>query len=133
MGILGAVTRIQKIVSLIPFMAMLGCLAATWINFIFGDYIASSRHFITLGLVLLNCILYFIRFRPGIWMTGAILFFGIANVISLSSGVNTFSVMGSPQIESRSFMILILYGVIDFGIYGYLFFKKGVGVKAGEK
>lgn len=117
-------TRIQKIVSLIPFLIICGCLVVSWVDFIFGDLIASTRHYITPALVVLNGVLYFIRFRAGIWMTGAILFFGIANVISLSSGISTFSVMGSPQIETRSFLILIVYGIIDFGVFGHLFFRK---------
>jgi hypothetical protein len=117
-------TKTQKIISLLPFGVICGYVAVSWIDFIFDGYIASSTHYATLVVVVLNGALYFIQFRAGIWMTGAILLFGIANVISLSSGINTFSVMGSPRIESRSFMILILYGIIDFGVYGHLFFKR---------
>jgi hypothetical protein len=120
----GAMTKIQKIISLLPFGVICGYVAASWIDFIFGGYIPSSPHYAALVVVVLNGALYFIRFRAGIWMTGAILLFGVANVISLSSGFDTFSVMGSPRIESRSFVILILYGIIDFGVYGNLFFKR---------
>ncbi len=33
---------------------MCGCLVASWIDFIFGDYIPSVKHYITLGFVLVN-------------------------------------------------------------------------------
>ena len=120
-------TRIQKFVSLIPFFAICGCLLASWVDFIFGGYIASPVHYATAAVVILNGILYFIRFKVGIWMTGGILLAGIANVISFYHGASTFSVMGSPQIETRSFFILIVYGIIDFGIFGHLLFRKGTG------
>jgi hypothetical protein len=67
---------------------------------------------------------YFFRFKAAVWMSGAILLFGTANLVSFTSGTNTFSIMSSPDIETRSFLILIVYGVIDFGVYGYLFFSR---------
>lgn len=116
-------TRIQKFISLIPFFIMCGCLAESWVYFLSG-YSPSPKHYVTLGLVILNGALYFIRFRTAIWITGAILLFGIANVVSFYYGTDTFSIMSSPPIETRSFLILIVYGIIDFGVYGHEFFRR---------
>src|SRR5262249_39691142 len=123
-------TRIQKLISLIPFLIVCGCVVASWVDFLFNGYAAEPAHYLALGLVAVNAVVYFIRFRVGIWMTGGILLVGIANVVSFTAAIATFTVFGSPSVGTWSFLIMIVYGVIDFGVYGHEFFKRGKGEPA---
>lgn len=119
-----------KIFRSTPFIILFSVVLNTWILFLSTDYVASWRHYLLLALLLTNSVLYFTRFKQALLLTGIILilctFYLLPPFITLESSFIKIGPVFVPWIEYWSFLILIIYFVINFNllIEFYLDFKE---------
>ena len=129
----------KKIIQSFPFLIICGIMLYSWGEFPFTKYIATWRHYLALGLVILNAILYFVRFREAIALTGAILIIATFNLLSFTTAINTFQLnflrISTPDMQLSSLLLLILYGFLnfDFLIEWYLDYQEAKDINRHKK
>jgi len=112
------ISKGRKLLASVPFIIVAGLLINTWHKFYNDEYDASLLHYVTLTLTFINGILFLIRFKPALLMTGAILFlasFGLLHFFVYQSSFLTIFGITIP-FEGWSFLILIFYFAINFDI-----------------
>ena len=62
-----------RIISAIPFLIISFAVLYTWFEIITTEYIGTWRHYVALALVAINAVLYFVRYKPAVLLTGLIL------------------------------------------------------------
>jgi hypothetical protein len=82
-------------------------------------------------LVLVNAVLYFLRFKPALLVTGLILILGTFNLLSFTAAIMTFGItifgIASPGIQWLSLILLIAYCAVNFQILvGWYLDMKGI-------
>jgi hypothetical protein len=123
------ISKGRKLLASVPFIIVAGLLFRTWNKFYSDEYEASSIHYVTLALTVINGVFLLIRFKPALLMTGAILVLASLGLLSFfvyhSSFVTIFGI--TIPFEGWSFLILILYIVINIDILiNWLLDAKGV-------
>jgi hypothetical protein len=85
---------------------------------LFTEYVATWRHFLALGLIIFNVILYFVRFRVAIALTGVTLLLATFNLLAFSVVIRTFQLklfgVLTPEVQLISLLLLIVYCVLNF-------------------
>ena len=113
-------TRLQKFIRMIPFFILCGVMVNTWFQFISGIYISSWYHITALVLVIINAVVYGIRYKTGLLMTGIVLLLGITNGVCFFSGMERSSIgiggLESPPIQETALLLLLIYCFFNFGL-----------------
>lgn len=124
----------SRIYQLFPFIIMGITLCYSWYCFAFEIYGYSARHILALILFLANIIVYKIKFRIGILITGVLILFSMFNAITLFPSVFSFSLfinpgvrLSTPGIDLRVLLLLILYCICNAGLLFYIFFERKSG------
>ena len=101
----------------LPFIIGTGLLINTWHVFYIGEYDPTLKHYITLALVVINGVLFLVRFKPALLMNGIILVLASFNLLSNSTYTSSgLTIFGIPiPFEGWSFLILIFYLAINCG------------------
>ena len=60
----------KKIIPSIPFLITCTIVAYNWFEFITTEYLAEAKHYIALALIIINAVLYFIKQKQAILLTG---------------------------------------------------------------
>lgn len=109
-----------RIISAIPFLIISLVVLYTWFEIITTEYIATWRHYVALALVAINAVLYFMRYKPAVLITGLILILATINLLSFFTIIRTsgLTIMGvsTPEIQLRSLLLLVIYCVINFNL-----------------
>ncbi len=117
-------TNKRKICVLIPVFIISGFLIYSWTNFILRIYNPQFPHYI--GLLLFIPILYFLfkdrNYKKVTIATGIYLLFGLINLLSFTTAINTSSfgvkigstTIFSPALNGLSLLILVAYGILNF-------------------
>jgi len=113
-----AISKGSKLLASVPFIIVAGVLINTWHKFYNDEYDASLLHYITLTVSFMNGILYLIRFKTALLVTGAILVLASFSLLCLfvhrSSFLTIFGI--TIPFEGWSFLILIFYFALNFDI-----------------
>jgi hypothetical protein len=108
----------RKFLASVPFIFVGGLLINTWHKFYNDEYDASLLHYVTLILFFVNGILFLIRFKPALLMTGVILVLASFSLLHFfvykSSFLTIFGI--TIPFEGWSFLILIFYIAVNFDI-----------------
>jgi hypothetical protein len=122
-----------------PFLLVCGIMLYTWGEFLFaGNYLPRWQHWLALVLVAGNGVLYFLRYRTAVWVTGIILLLATVNLLSffivISAWWITIGGVSTPDIQPWSLLLLVIYGVVNFSTLTnwYLDRKYGPVEKNGE-
>lgn len=125
----------KKVIPIIPYIIILAIIAYCWVDIIIlKDAAATSKHYIALGLVLVNGALYFKNYKGAILLTGAMLVIATFNLITFYPVTRTFALIiagfNLPEIQYFSFFILIGYCIINFNLFIECYLDyKGLGKK----
>lgn len=131
--------EIKKIVRTVPFIILGLILITTWYKIIKHENIAIGEHYLVLGAVILNLLLYLIKFKYGVVLIGILLCLGIFGLLvftplkSLTNyGLAIAKVeINTPYMQWGLFLLLILYLVLN-GAYVWKMFSRNGGNKAGS-
>ena len=112
----------MKIIGSIPFLIITVIVLYTWVEIINTDYVATVKHYITLALVVMNGICYFMRYKTAIILTGLILVLSTFNLLSFYVETQTSSIglnlggtqIRTPEIQLWSLLLLVLYSILNF-------------------
>ncbi|MHA4811560.1 hypothetical protein ACX0G9_25920 [Flavitalea flava] len=108
----------NRLLPAIPFLIISLIVLYTWFEIITTDYMATWRHYVALTLVAINAVLYFVRYKPAILLTGLILILATFNLLSFFSITQTagLTIMGvsSPEIQLKSLLMLVIYCAINY-------------------
>jgi|GEM_PF-3557669 len=112
---------IKKILRLSPFIVLCSILVVTWYKVIIQGYPGTIEYYLASGLVVLNLLIYFVRFRYGIMLTGILLSVGLLGILSFYPvkmqtyfGVTIGTVeIRTPDMEISFLLILLLYLVVN--------------------
>lgn len=125
------INKHSKVYQLLPFIIMGIILCYSFYCFIFEIYGYSMRHILALVLFLANIIVYRIKFRIGILITGVLILFSIFNAITLFPSVFSFYLfinpgvrLSTPGIDLRVLLLLILYCICNADLLFYIFFER---------
>jgi hypothetical protein len=110
----------KKLLTLIPFLILIGISIYAIIEFISTPYVATWQHYLAFCLTGINGILYFVRFRPAVLATGIILVLGTINLLSffpetVTSGLR-FGSFETPRIQLSMLGLLVLYIFLEFDL-----------------
>jgi hypothetical protein len=125
----------NRIIPSIPFLIISLIVLYTWFEIITTEYIATWRHYVALTLIAINAVLYFVRYKPAVLLTGLILILATFNLLSFFTIIQTsgLTIMGvsTPEIQLKSLLLLVIYCVINFNILinWYLDMKEGKAKK----
>ena len=112
------ISKGRKLLASIPLLIVAGLLIDTWYKFYNNEYNASLVHYISLALVIINGILFLIRFKPALLLTGLILLF--ASFSLLLFFVYTYSAITlfglTIPFQGWSFLIFLFYFAINCDI-----------------
>lgn len=112
-----AISKGRKLLASIPLLIVAGLLIVTWNKFYNHEYVASSVHYLTLGLVIINGILFPIRFKPALLMTGLILFFASFSLLLFFEYTSAITLFGvTIPFQGWSFLIFLFYFAINCDI-----------------
>lgn len=114
----------NKVISALPFFIISIITLYTCFEIITTDYIATIKHYITFILIAINGIIYFVRYKFSVILTGIILVLATFNLLSFYTVTQTSSVgvnLGStqlktPEIQLWSLLILVFYCIINFNL-----------------
>lgn len=67
--------KLKRLLHSIPFLIISGIMLYSWIEFVSGKYISMWRHYLALILIAVNAVLYFVRFRETVILTGVLALF----------------------------------------------------------
>ena len=109
-----------RIISAIPFLIISLVVLYTWFEIITTEYIATWRHYVALALVAINAVLYFVRYKPAVLLTGLILILATFNLLAFFTIIQTsgLTIMGvsTPEIQLKSLLLLVIYCAINFNL-----------------
>ena len=125
-------TKINKyrILQITPFIIMFCIVANTWVIFLSTEYEASWKHYLLLAFILINGILYSRKWKLAVLLTGFLLicctFYLLPPFLQVESAFIHIGPIPIPWIEYWSFLILLIYFIINFNylIELYLDFKE---------
>jgi hypothetical protein len=129
----------KKIMSFIPFLLVGVLMLFAWFEILTTEYIATWRHYVGLVLVGGNVVLYFIRYKQAIVLTGIILILATFNLLSFftitPTSYLTVKGISTPEIQLKSLLLLIIYGVVNTELLmnWYLDMKENEGKEAFRK
>lgn len=114
----------HKLINAIPFLIIVLIMLYTWFEIITTEYLATWQHYLTMILLIINGVLYFVRFRAAVLFTGIVLLLASFNLLTFytitkttSIGFNTGgSTIATPGIQWWSLLILIVYVFINFNL-----------------
>ena len=113
-----SISKGRKLLASVPFMIVAGVLINTWQKFYNDEYNPSLLHYVTLMLAFINGVLYLIRFKLGLLMTGAVLVLASFSFLCLfvyrSSFMSIFGI--TIPFEGWSFLVFIFYFATNFDI-----------------
>jgi hypothetical protein len=108
-----------------PFLLTGIILIYTWYIILTTEYFATTRHVIALILFGINALLYFLRFRYAILLTGVILILATLNLLAFFPDITSTSYfvkignveIGTPSIQWQPLLILIFYCIVNFSFF----------------
>lgn len=110
----------NRILPSIPFLIISLIVLYTWFEIITAEYIATWRHYVALALVAVNAVLYFVKYKQAVLLTGIILILATFNLLSFFAIIQTsclgFGSITTPDIQLKSLLLLVIYCVINFNI-----------------
>lgn len=125
------INKQSRIYQLFPFIIMGMILCYSWYCFVFEIYGYSMRHILALILFLANIIVYRIKFRIGILITGMLILFSMFNAITLFPSIFSFSLLinpgirlSTPGIDLRVLLLLILFCICNSALLFYILFER---------
>ena len=94
----------------------------TWYIILTTEYFATTRHIIALALWAINGLLYFLRFRYAVVLTGIILVLATFNLLAFFPDIvytSYFVTIGrakisTPSIQWQPLLILIFYCIVNY-------------------
>jgi hypothetical protein len=104
----------------------------TWFEITTTECIATWRHYTALALIGVNMMLYFLRYKQAILLTGAILILATFNLLSFFTIIQTFYLgfwsLTTPGIQLKSLLLLVIYCLVNFNLLAnwYLDIKEGL-------
>lgn len=117
-----SIDKKHKIIGSIPFISICIIISFSWFEIITTEYAATWRHYTALILVLINMIIYFIRYKQAVIFTGIIFILATFNLLSFFMVVRTSSLginigaskISTPEIQLLSLTLLTIYCIINF-------------------
>jgi len=110
----------NRIITAIPFLIISLVVLYSWFEIITMEYIATWRHYAALALVAINAVLYFVRYKPAVLLTGLILILATFNLLSFFTIIQTSGlvIMGvpTPEIQLKSLLLSVIYCAINFDV-----------------
>jgi len=108
----------KRIINSIPFLIVGIIVLYAWVQIMTTEYAATWRQYVALALVGINAVLYFVKFKHAILLTGVILLLATFNLLSFFTVVQTSYMrivnVTTPEIQLKSLALLVIYGVINF-------------------
>ncbi|WP_162903361.1 hypothetical protein [Taibaiella koreensis] len=112
-----------------PFVILGVLLIICWFNLLKNNITPTIQHDAALVLFFLNLLIYFIRFRPGLLLTGILLLLATLNIVNIFAETLTDSLfiglgrqkLVMPPINGNCFLLLLAYIIIN-----YRFFKDQI-------
>lgn len=106
---------------IIPFLIIFLIISYTCFEILKAEYVFTTKHYLAIALIVINGILYFVRYKIAILLTGIILLLATFNVINIFTSVNldAFGIkigdkpIGTPPMQLWSLLILIIYFFIN--------------------
>ena len=103
--------QLRKLIAALPFIAICAIMLYTWIEFSDNKYLPTWRQYVALPLVIVNAVVYFVRFRKAVLLTGIILVLATVNLLSFFTFVQTSGItigsVSTPGIQLWSLLILV--------------------------
>jgi hypothetical protein len=120
---------------IMPFLILAVILGRTWYIIATTDYLAMMRHVFAIVFFAGNLLLYFIRWKYAILLTGVILVLATFNLLAFFPDVMFtayFVKIGSvkiatPSIDWKSLLLLIFYCIVNGGFLFKLYIDKKRG------
>ncbi len=125
--------ELNKIVKVIPFILLIIISINTWYKFFTHVNVPILEHYFAIIAVVINIILYFVKYKYGILLTGIILIFGIFGLLVFMPvksleyyGITISGIdINTPYLEWKIFLILLLYLVINASYIWNLAKRRG--------
>lgn len=111
----------RSILRLLPFLIVFVILIFTWCSLITSNFEAQYKHYLGLSFFLITTILYFIKFKYGLYGTLLFLLLATFNFIAIFPKIITSSAfirvsdvkISSPSLNMYALLILIFYLVVN--------------------
>jgi hypothetical protein len=112
-------------VRMIPYIIVCIMLSYTWYIILSTEYQATWKHYVALGIVVVNFVAYLMRFNFGLAITGALLLLATFNAVGLLPDIvyTSYSIriagkeMESPSIQGKSFLLFLLYLILNWSYW----------------
>jgi hypothetical protein len=120
----------RKLIAALPFIAVCVIMLYTWIEFATNMYLPTWRQYLALALVIVNVVVYFVRFRQAILLTGIILALATVNLLCFFAIIQTSWItigsVSTPGIQLWSLLILGGWFAVNYSnlINWYLDFQE---------
>lgn len=90
----------------------------TWIEFAANKHLPTWRQYVALAFVIVNALVYFIRFRPAVLLTGVILVLAAVNLLCFFTFIETSGItigsVSTPGIQLWSLLILVGWFAVNY-------------------
>lgn len=111
----------MKFLRIIPFLAIFVLASFTCFEILTSDYVFTTKHISAIILILINGIIYFVRYKPAVLLTGVLLFLATFNIINVFTSVSLDafgfmignSTIAIPPFQGWVLLIFVLYLFIN--------------------
>ncbi|SRR6185437_3528671 len=108
----------QKLIAVLPFIVVCVIMLYTWIEFAANRYLPTWRQYVALALVIVNAVVYFVRFRQAVLLTGIILVLATINLLCFFTFIQTSGItigsVSTPGIQLWSLLILVGWFAMNY-------------------
>jgi len=117
---------LPNLVRLVPFFILLGVLLNTIIYKCSNNYLVQDKYWVSGILIVCNAILYFYRFKIGVWVTSILIILSIFNVLNFFDQVYKsdvyiqnpiFGKISTPVVDERLLLVFLLTIILNFKIH----------------